>query len=63
MKNESRQFAQKKLLVQQYQENFGIFLTPGEESKLFRQLDDIGLELVLKKKLASKKQYIAAQCI
>lgn len=50
-------------LMQSYRENFGIQLNPGEVKKCFNQLDDRGLEIVLKKKLAIKKQFIAAQLI
>jgi uncharacterized protein YllA (UPF0747 family) len=63
MKTEMVQYESKKMLLDQYSHNFGIRLSANEENKLVKQLDDVGLELVLKKKLANKKQYIAAQTI
>ena len=63
MKHDTIQYESKKLLFEQYQETFGIYLSHKEEQKLQKQLDDVGLELYLKKKLAEKKQFIAAQAI
>ena len=43
-----------------YQTNFGIYVSAKEQEALFVQLDDTGLELVMKKKLATRKQFLAA---
>ena len=63
LKMESDQYRAKTQLLLDYKEQFGIILHFDEHKKLFNQLDDKGLEIVLKKKLATKKQFIAAQTI
>ena len=63
MKQRSEEYTKKKQLIETYQEAFGITLTLTEQDKLFKQLDDHGLEIVLKKKLAEKKQFLSAQTI
>lgn len=60
MKVDSEQYAIKKSMIDEYRDHYGIYLSHEEEEKLFNQLDDVGLEMMMKKKLSEKKQYIAA---
>lgn len=57
------QYIQKYKIMQHYRERYGVILTPKEQKKYFNALDDKGLEIILKKKLAKKKQVMAAQII
>lgn len=34
-----------------------------DEEKLFKQLDDVGLELYMKKRLQKQKQFVAARTV
>ena len=61
MKMENEQYRKKAALIEHYRINYGINFTNNKTKKLFRELDDKGLELQLEKK---KQQVIALRaCI
>ena len=63
MRVNTQEYAEKKALIMGYQENFGLYFNLLEQNRLFKQLDTVGVELFLKKKVEDQRTYVAAACI
>mmetsp|Transcript_15433 Transcript_15433/g.23737 ORF Transcript_15433/g.23737 Transcript_15433/m.23737 type:complete len:265 (+) Transcript_15433:891-1685(+) len=63
MKYEAEAHHIKRAIVGQYEQHFGIIITQKEQEVLFKNFDTRQLEMVMKKKLAEQKQFLAAQLI
>ncbi len=63
MKYEAEAHQIKRAIVSQYEQHFGIVIELKEQELLFKNFDTRQLEMVMEKKLAEQKQYLAAQLI
>jgi len=55
LRTQNDQTFKKRALIDQYQQSYGISISDKEQHKIFKDVDDVGLEIVLKKKLAEQK--------
>lgn len=60
LRKQSEDYLQKRALIEEYKENYEIELTHDEQKKFFREIDHIGLEIALKRKLRKKVERDAA---
>lgn len=63
MVQDSADYVLKREMLVHFREEFGVTLLPREHKQFFNILDCDGLEIILNKKLADKKAFIAAQTI
>ena len=52
LRTQTDQTCKKRALVAEYHQKYGIYVSDKEQQQIFKKVDNIGLEIVLKKKLA-----------